>query len=470
MNFSQFFTILRARQRIIWVTLGVVVALVLAISLLLPKTYRATASVLLNYKGLDPVTGMMMPGQLMTGYLATQVDIIGSKNVALRVVDSLKLAQNPAVIEQFNDDTGGQGTVRDWLASLLLKKLEVEPGRESSVVEVSFMGSDPQFAAAVANAFADEYQKVSVQLRVEPAQKAAEYFNNQTKLLRDQLEAAQARLSKYQQEHGIVSVDNRLDVESNRLNDLSTQLVMAQGASTEASSRERMARDGTLGESPDVVASPLIQNLRISLAAAEAKFADVSARLDKNHPLYQSSKAELEKLRADLQTQLRSTSNSVGNNAQILQQREAAIRAAMSAQKVKVLELNRTRDEMGVLMKDVESAQHAYDAVAQRFAQTKVEGQADQADIALLNPATPPTKPAGPRVVLNTLAAIILGSVLGLGLAVLTELLNRRVRSERDLADVLQVPVLGVIDWNPPKPRRRFGKAKPVAGQLSLNP
>ena len=98
MNFSQFLLILRARQRVIWITLVIVVAATLAISLLLPKTYKGTASVLLNYKGVDTVTGLAMPGQLMAGYMATQIDIISSKNVALHVVDSLKLAQNPAVI------------------------------------------------------------------------------------------------------------------------------------------------------------------------------------------------------------------------------------------------------------------------------------------------------------------------------------------------------------------------------------
>jgi succinoglycan biosynthesis transport protein ExoP len=61
MNFSQFLLILRARQRVIWITLVIVVAATLAISLLLPKTYKGTASVLLNYKGVDTVTGLAWP-------------------------------------------------------------------------------------------------------------------------------------------------------------------------------------------------------------------------------------------------------------------------------------------------------------------------------------------------------------------------------------------------------------------------
>ncbi|MET3132132.1 succinoglycan biosynthesis transport protein ExoP [Oxalobacteraceae bacterium GrIS 1.11] len=456
MSISQFLLILRARLWILISTLVVTVSVTVVVSLMLPKTYKATSSLLLNYKGVDPVTGMTMPGQLLPGYMATQVDIITSKNVALHVVDSLHLASSPAVVAQFNEATGGQGTVRDWLADLLLAKLEIVPARESSVVDISFKGSDPQFVAAVANGFADEYQKINIQLKVDPMKKVAAYFGEQTKLLRDNVEVAQSRLSKYQQEHGIVSIDNRLDVESNRLNDLSAQLVGAQGQSMEASSRQRMAQGGSGAESPDVAANPMIQNLKINLGNAESKFAEIAQRLSANHPQYQSAKTEVDKMRADLNAQMKATSNSVGNNAQILQQREAAIRAALAEQKTKVLELNRTRDEMGVLSKDVESAQRAYDAASQRFSQTKIEGQSDQSDISVLNPAVAPIKPSGPKVVLNTLLAIFLGTMLGLGFSVLAEMLNRRVRSEGDLVDTLQIPVLGVINWTP-APRKRSG-------------
>lgn len=454
MNFSQFLLILRARKYIALVTLLVTVLTTVVISLLLPKTYRATSSVVLNYKGVDPVTGMTLPGSLLPGYMATQVDIISSKTVASKVAERLGLDKNPAVIEQFRDATNGRGTVRDWLADLLLKKLEVEPARESSVVSISFKGNDPQFVAAVANAFTEEYQRASLQLKVDPMKKATAYFNDQGKLLRDNVEVAQSRLSKYQQEHGIVSVDNRLDVESARLNDLSAQLVAAQTQVAEANSRRSMAlgRDGA--ESPDVSGNPLVQNLKISLSNAEAKFADISQRLDKNHPSYQSAKAEVDKIRSDLQVHMRSSSNSIGNNAAILQQREATIRAALAAQKEKVLELNRTRDEMNVLAKDVESAQRAFDTAMQRLSQTRIEGQSEQSDIAILNVAVPPIDPAGPKVFLNTALAIFVGTVLGIATALLVEMLNRRVRSQNDLVDVTGVPVLGSIDWTD-KPRKR---------------
>lgn len=453
MNLRQFLTLLRARGRLILATLFATVLLALGWSLVQGKSYTATASVLLNYKGVDPLTGLTMPGQLLPGYMATQIDIITSKNVALRVVDRLRLATNPVVIEQFQEAADGRGAVRDWLAELLLRKLDIKPARESSVVEVSFQGADPSFAAAVANAFAEEYQNASVQLKTEPMKKAATYFNEQTKQLRDNVETAQARLSKYQQEKGIVSLDNtRVDVELARLNDLSTQMVAAQAAALEASSRERMA-GGAAVHSPDVADNPLIQNLRVALAAGEAKMAEGAARYGSNHPQYQAALAEVNRMRADLKAALGTVSKSVGGNAQVLRQRESELRAALAAQKTRILELNRSRDELGVLLKDLDSAQRAFDAASGRFSQTRIEAQAEQSDIAVLNPAVAPSEPSGPRVLLNTLVAILLGTVLGLGLALLLELLQRPVRSGGDLQELIGIPVLGTIEWAAPQPR-----------------
>ncbi len=469
MNVHQFLLIVLARKKIILSILAATVLLTLAFSLVQQKTYKATASVLLNYKGVDPLTGLTMPGQLLPGYMATQIDIISSKNVALRVIDSLKLASSPAVLAQFTAAADGRGSVRDWLADLLLKKLEIMPSRESSVVEISFKGVDPQFVAAVANAFADEYQRISVQLKTEPMKKASLYFNEQTKLLRDNVENAQARLSKYQQEKGIVSLDfNRVDVELARLNDLSAQLVAAQNQTIEASSRQHMA-SGAAADSPDVAANALVQNLRVAVSGADAKLAEMAQRLGHNHPQFLAAKAEAAKMRAELNAALGSVSRSVGNNATVLRQRESELRNALAAQKARVLELNRARDELGVLLKDMDSAQRAFDAASQRLSQTKIEASSEQSDISILNPAVAPIEPSGPRVLLNTLVSVLLGTVLGVGVSLLVEMLNRPIRSASDMKDLLGIPVLGTVEWRHPRRRATGLRALWAPRRLRLN-
>jgi chain length determinant protein EpsF len=450
MNFLQFLLILKARFMIILVTFVVVVLVSLIVTLSLPKSFQATTSLLLNYKGMDPVTGVVLPAQLVPGYMATQVDIIQSRNIALKVVDKLGLADSPHAQKHFQAATDGHGDIKNWLADMLLKKLVVTPSKESSVLEISYTAVDPDFAAEVVNAFADNYLETSVQLKVEPAQKAAGYFGKQIKSLRDNLELAQNRLAKYQQEHGITNPEQSYDVESMRLNELSTQLSIAEAAAIEAQSRRATAQSNAM-DSPDVQLSPVIQNLKVDAARAETKLAEMSRRLGANHPQYQSAANELAKLKSQINAEVQSASNSVTGSANIQASRAGELRAQVAMQKQKVLSLNRLRSEMGVLQKDVETAQKAMDAVSQRYSQTNIEAQSNQSEIAILNPAISPLLPSSPRILASIAMSILLGAVLGIGFGLLAELLDRRVRSRDDIAELLGVPVFAISKGRPVK-------------------
>jgi succinoglycan biosynthesis transport protein ExoP len=464
MTLAQILRTLRARYKIVLLLLAVTVMAALAVSLLMPKTYKATTSLVLNNKGTDPVTGVNVPVQLTPGYLPTQVDIVNSKIVALKVVDDLKLAEVPAAKQRFAEMAHGQSTIQDWLADGLRANLTVEPARDSSVLNITFKGDDAEYVARVANAFALAYQQISVDLKVAPAQKASGYINEQIKLLREKFEDAQNRMSAYQKENNIYSSDNKLDVETARLNELSSQLVMAQGLAMEAGSRQRQVQSNA-GGSPDVLANPLIQTLKARLSEAEAKFADTSAKLNVNHPQYIAAKSEVDKLRANLNQQIGLASTGVVSNARIQQQREAEVRAALNAQKAKVLALNGARDELSVLANEMENAKRAYETASQRLTQTSLEAQSTQSDISVLTAASVPRNPASPRILLNMLLALVVGSLLGMAAAIALELFDQRIRSADDLPRLLGLPLLGVIEKTRvirERPQRRLGGPAPA--------
>jgi len=458
MSLTQFLLALRARYKIVLLILLLTVAAAIGVSSILPKSYLATSSLVVNYKGVDPVTGLSLPAQLMPGYIATQVDIIKSKGLALKVVDDLKLADRPQLQKMYKETAADDEPMRDWIAELLVSKMSVVPARDSSVLNISFKGDEPRYTAAVANGFAAAYLQFSVQLKAEPAQQASGYINTQIKSLREQFEQAQNKLSEYQKKHNIYNADNRVDVETTRLNDLSTQLVQVQGLAMEAGSRQRQVQ-GNPGESPDVLNNALIQTLKSNLAAAEAKFGDTSKRYAANHPQYIAAKSEVDKMRANLDEQIQATSAGIVSNARIYQQREAELRSALNAQKNKVLALNSARDEFNLLTNEVENARRAYEAATQRFNQTSLEGQSKQADNALLTAATVPNKPSSPRMLLNALIAAVAGLILGMGAALVMELLDQRVRSAGNLGELFGLPVLGVIEKSRGRIRRR---AEPV--------
>ncbi len=169
MTFRQFLLILRARWQCVILSLLGVVATTLVVSLMLPKQYTSNAAVVVDVKSADPISGLLFPGQIAPSYMATQVDIIQSERVAQRVVKMLRLAENPTARQQWHDETDGKGSIEVWLATLLQKKLDVKPSRESNVLNIAYTAVDPGFAAAIANAFAQAYVDTNLELKVEPA-------------------------------------------------------------------------------------------------------------------------------------------------------------------------------------------------------------------------------------------------------------------------------------------------------------
>lgn len=440
MNFTQFLLILNARKAIILGVLLLTVAVTTAVSLLLPKEYTATTTLIIDSKSKDPFTGQLMPSQLFPGYMATQVDVIQSANVAQKVVRELKLAESPGTHEQFMRATKGKGEIHQWLADLLLTKLNVEPSRESSVISIAFTGTDPRFSAAMANAFAKAYIETSIDLRLAPAKLTAAWFDQQIIQLRQKLDDAQQKLTAYQREKGIVESDERLDVETRRMGELASQMVAAQSAAFDAGSRTRDS-----ASMPEVINNPVVQGLKAQVSQGEGKLADLEKRVGVNHPDYQRTLAEVNSYRSRLTSELNLATRGVGATAGAARQRYDELSTAFAKQKATVLALKQQREEASLLARDLDNAQRIYDSALQRYGQSRMEAQSTQTDIAVLNPAVAPTEHSKPKVFLNILLSLFLGTMLGVGVGFLVELLDRRVRSGLDIAAGLDIPVLAEV-------------------------
>ena len=441
MNFMQMLLILRARAWLVLMAMGVTVTTALVVSLLMAKSYTAVATLVVDSKSKDAVTGALYPSQLLPSYLATQLDILNSQTVALRVVQDLNLVDGPDIQQAYMEATQGAGTIEQWLADRLGKNLEVEPSKESSVFKINFTGADPEFAASVANAFAQAYIDTNLELKVVPARQTSDWYETKIVRLRNSLEEAQAKLSRYQLDRGLVTSDESLDLDANQLVELSKQLIAAQSATYDSVSRQQLSGELL----PDVMTSPVVQQLRIDLNEAEAKFTELAQNLGKNHPEYQSTKAAVDSLRAKLNHEISTSTKGVSTTAMVAIQKEDELSSSLAAQKAKVLEIRTQRDELNVLLRDVDNAQRAYDDALQRYHQTTLEAESTQTDVAILAPAAPPAAPSSPKIRLNMILALFLGGMLGVGLAFLMEMIDRRVRSAEDLASTLDIPVLGEL-------------------------
>lgn len=456
MTLHQFLLLLQARWRIALFIPLVAILAALAVSLMLPKKYTAQTAVLVDIRSPDPVAGVAVSGVVAPSYMATQVDIIAGDRVAQRVVKALRMDESPVAKEQWMSATQGRGTIEAWLVESLQRNLDVRPSRESNVINITYNGNTSESAAEIANAFAQAYLDVNLALKTEPARLYAVWFEEQTKASRVKLEDAQARLSNFQQKAGIVSSDERTDYETAKLGELSSQLTAVQGETTDSQSK-RAGRGDTVAE---VMQSPLINSLKTDVGKLESKVQEMSVNLGANHPMRQSAESELASLKSRLASETARISASIETTYRVGKDRERELQGAVGAQKARVLALNKERDELNVYRRDVEAAQRAYENVSQSASQTRLQSLTNQTNAVRMNTAVAPLLPSSPRLLVNLLIAAFGGTLLGVAVALLLELSNRRVRSAEDLIQMLDLPVLASISSSrtsgqlPGSPRR----------------
>ena len=458
MDLNQFMLALRARRKAFYTVLAATVLAALAIALIVPKNYVASTTILIDARDEQQLSpAERLSPRERTGYLQTQVDLIQSGRVAKRVVRELKIAQMPGVREDYERDTGGNGSLEDWAAANLLKKLKVDAAA-SNIVTVTYGSPNAKYSADVANGFAKAYLETALELKTEPTREATVWFEEQLKALRANVSQTQAKLTAYQKEKGITSVEERADIESTRLAELSSQMLRAREATYDATARYKTASEfisnASVGSSadqlPEVMGNPAVMAVKASLVAAESRLEQAANDLGPNHPAYQRQVAEVEGLRKKLSSEMKKVVSGLSNLAQQSRRREEELKAAYAAQTDKMLSMRDARVELAVLSRDVENAQRTYDAALQKWLTVKVDSRARMTNIAVVTPAVEPLEPKSPKVGLIAGLSILVGVLLAGGVVFLLESIDRRVRSRGDLESRLAVPSLGRLSkWQP---------------------
>lgn len=227
MNVGQFLRVLKERFALILLTTLVTLGVATLYSLEQPERYTATTYLVLNLDGSSPFDNTAVPAQMTSSYVATQMDIIRSQKVALAVVNRLRLHEEPGWKAAYAE-AATSTPIRPWIATQIMENVEAEPLQNSRVVSLSYEGSQAAEAARLANAYARGYIETTLELTRAPAQRNAKWFDEQVKALRERLEAARGRMSQLQEQRGIVALDERLQAETARLDDISRNLVQAQ--------------------------------------------------------------------------------------------------------------------------------------------------------------------------------------------------------------------------------------------------
>ncbi|WP_165456727.1 chain length determinant protein EpsF [Aquabacterium lacunae] len=444
MSVAHVLAVLKARWAILVGVAALVFGVVAGITWWTPKVYTASASILLDVKNMDPIAGAAPQAMLSPNFLITQVDVLSSTRVSQRVVSNLRLTEVPALQAQWRKNTGGTGSFEGYVAQLIGSGLQARPSRGSNVINVTYESSDPAFAATIVNAYVQAYMDISMEMRTDPAKRYGSFFDASAKEARDKLEQAQRVLSEYQQKQGIVLTDERMDIETSRLSELSQQYVSMQAVLADSDSR-RTAAATQANTMQDVMSSPLVSSLKQDVVRAETALAQLQTRLGDSHPNTIELKTNLEDTRRKLEAEVRRVSASIHTNNSINLNRASQIKASLEEQRAKVLKLKQLRDDAAMLQKDVDFAQRTYDSILSRLNLTSLEAQAQQNNIQPLEFAAVPAIPTSPRVMTNLSLGLMGGLFLGALVVALIERMDQRLRTVDQIEVLFQLPHVGSL-------------------------
>jgi polysaccharide biosynthesis transport protein len=451
MSVTQFSRIVQAHWRqslVIWVALTLLAAIVVKF---LPKTYTATATLIVDTNNKDPLAGQEFPENLLNSYVATQTELIQSPSVLLSVVDQLHLTNDPEFARGYSgSDPNG---LRNYAVHNLVTDMQVDQGRGGQLIYIAVSARYPDKAAILANTISQVYLAQERQRLNTPAGERAQRYSEQLAELRAKVVAAQDRAASYRQEHGIADVmppangpPDAADTETQALTTLEQHLL-------EAQNQRRTLEAKLAGGAPasdEIEASTQIQQLRTQLSTLQEELAQLSATYGPQHPKVTAVKSQIEAARHSLEEETRTLNTDALTSLTRAKALEDKYAKAVADQEAVVLKIRDAQGQGGKIELELESAQSVYKRALDGYDQIMFASVGNYTNVSVVSQATPPEKSTKPNKIELMLLAMVAAAGAGVGVPFLYELLlNRRLRCRDDIERSLGIPVLAHFDAIP---------------------
>lgn len=419
MNIFQFIRIVLAHKMlIVGMTVACALAGLISIAVLKPR-YEAQSRVMLDVIKPDPVTGEVMATAFLRAYGKTQVELVKDQQVANRVIQDLGWASDPAIQGLYEGRRFGRSlSFPQWAAKVIMSGADAKLIEGSNILEISYTSGSPTRAKAVADALRNAYIDQSLQSRQDAARKNANWYEAQAEKSKAILLEAESRRAKFERENGVLLQDNKIDVDSARLAALATQ-----------GSGPMIAP--AVGEPPSAT----------QLAQVQGEIAEASKALGPNHPTLQALKAR----EAALSQQVARERSQAASAANVAAGAARVTGGMLDAQKAKVMNQREKVERARLMQDEIDLRRDQYAKAMARAAQFRQEAEVADSGVVPLASAVTPQSPVFPKKPLVLGGATFGGFGLGLVLALILELIGRRVRSADDLRALVDAPVLATI-------------------------
>jgi capsular exopolysaccharide synthesis family protein len=454
---------------------SVLVVLVTIGTLTTTPVYRATTRVLIDRENQYMANINTMYADFYSeDYFNTQYELIRSGAVAYKVVKNLGLQSNPDFNPAARKDDGGplswffgmvknvfrttksvpEGRVPEDPLLVLAKQvqgnLRVEPVKNSRMVNISYEYHDPNMAATVANGVANAYVEQVLDIKMGTAKHAVEWMSKKIDEQKKLLEQSQRTLQEYMKDKDIVELENKESITPQKLQSLSSQLVMAESKRKETEALYNQVKDlsnnlaGALTV-PAIAGDTVMQSLRSEEIKREKEVMEMSKKFGEKHPQMIRLREDLRAIREKMSSESKRIITSMKNDYDLARAKEAGLRNSLSQGKGEAMSLSEKSIQFGVLKREVESNQQIYDALLKRIKETSLIEEVKSFNIYIVDRAEVPKGPVRPRRLLNVLFSMIVGLLGGVGIAFFLEYVDNTFKKPEDVEERLSLPLLGVI-------------------------
>jgi len=328
--------------------------------------------------------------------------------------------------------------------------VRIAPVRNTRMVEVRYVSSDPVFAASAANGLAKAYIQQSMEFKFNTSKEASDWLAERLAEQRKAVEDSEASLQAYRERNGAVSVaDNASNIVVARLTDLNTALTRAktERINKEALYNQLKAMEGTpaIDTFPAILGSDYIQKLKTEYSDLQRQQAQLAERYGERHAEMIRVRSALQTADAKLKLETSKVVDSVRNEYETALNEERSLQAALDAQKGEAMSLNRKGIEFGVLQREAESNRQIYESLLQRTKETDISGERRSTNIRIVDPAQVPRGAISPNIRRDIMVTFGGSLFFAIGLAFLFEYLDSRIKSPQELKAHINVPFLGMV-------------------------
>jgi uncharacterized protein involved in exopolysaccharide biosynthesis/Mrp family chromosome partitioning ATPase len=414
------------------------------------------------------------PGVVDDRIVQTEVSVLKSHDMGLRVIEALKLEQRA----EFDSLKNGMSALKKFLVGIgfgddprlktpqqralsrYLDELTVYQIEGSNSVVIKYSAHDPATAAEVPNTLAEIYVASTRETQSEPTGRAREWLAKQIEELRKKVAASEQAVEEFRSSAGLLQGSSAATLGAQEISELNTQITVAEAARTEAkakadSIRKLLASKGSVDTSSDVLNSPLIQRLREQQVASVRRVAELSAIYLPNHPKMIAAQNELANVERQLRSEALKIVEGLEEQANIAAAREESLRASLEELKSREATANLDEVKLKALEREAAADRALLESLLNRYADASArqEVSAQPGMARIIQQAGVPTSPSFPKVGPTVGLTTIAGLALGLGLAFLFEIMSAAQGLNRaPVAAAMPQSLFPPAAYEPPQP------------------